>query len=350
MIDLRSDTVTRPTPAMMAAIATAELGDDVWEDDPTVNRLQELAAAMLGMEAALFVPSGTMGNLIAALVHCRRGEELIVGDKAHVFCCEAGGVSSVGSIHPFVLPNQPDGTLDLGMIEDAIRADDPHFPRTAAITLENTHNGCGGLAIAPGYFAEVRRLADRYGLMVHLDGARIFNAAVALDVPVQALTQHVDSIMTCLSKGLCAPVGSVVAGSWSFVAQAKRARKVLGGGMRQAGILAAAGIVALEEMVDRLAEDHVNAARLADGLHCIPGIRVPSLPLPAEAVTTNMVYFELEESAPIRPEVFVQRLAADYDILLEPGFSRFFRLVTHYWITADDVESTLAAFGEILRC
>jgi threonine aldolase len=333
---------------MMAAIATAELGDDVWEDDPTVNRLQELAAGMLGMEAALFVPSGTMGNLIAALVHCRRGEELIVGDKAHVFCCEAGNVSAIGGIHPYVLPNQPDGTLDLGMIEDAIRVDDVHFPRTAAVTLENTHNGCGGLAIPPAYFADVRRLADRYGLMIHLDGARIFNAAVALDVPVQEFTRHVDSVMTCLSKGLCAPVGSVLAGSRGFVAQARRVRKVLGGGMRQAGILAAAGIVALEQMVDRLAEDHANASRLAEGLCHIPGVRVPSLPLPPDAVTTNMVYFDLQESAPIEPQTFVQRLASDYDIILEPGFSRSYRLVTHYWVTADDVERTLTAFEEIL--
>jgi threonine aldolase len=348
MIDLRSDTVTRPTPAMMEAIAQAELGDDVWGDDPTANQLQELAADKLGKEASLFVPSGTMGNLIAALVHCSRGEELILGDKSHVFRAEAGNVSIVGGIHPYVLKNQVDGTLALDEIEAAVRVEDVHVPHTSAIALENTHNNCGGVAIPPDYFARVRQVADRHGLAVHLDGARLFNAAVALDVPVQAFTQQVDSVMICLSKGLCAPVGSILAGSGDFIYKARRARKMLGGGMRQAGILAAAGIVALEQMVDRLAEDHANAKRLAQGLNGIPGITVPGLANSPDVLTTNMVYFKLDDEIAIRPESLARRMEEMYQIKIEPGYSQEFRLVTHKWVAAEDVKTTLAAFQHIL--
>jgi threonine aldolase len=348
MIDLRSDTVTRPTPEMMEAIAQAELGDDVWGDDPTVNRLQELAAAKLGMEASLFVPSGTMGNLIASLLHCARGEELILGDKSHLFRNEAGNVSVVGGIHPYVLKNQPDGTLALDEIEAAVRTENVHYPRSGAIALENTQNGCGGVAISPAYFAAVRQLAGRHGLAFHLDGARIFDAAVALDVPVTAFTQHVDTVMVCLSKSLCAPVGSILAGSRESIYKARKIRKMLGGGMRQAGILAAAGIVALEQMVDRLADDHANARRLAEGLQEIPGIHYPSVPLPPGAVTTNMVYFRLADELPITPQSFARKLEESYQIKVDANPSGQFRLVAHYWVKATDVEATLTAFSDIL--
>jgi threonine aldolase len=346
MIDLRSDTVTHPTPAMMTAIAQAQLGDDVWGDDPTVNHLQELAAAKLGMEASLFVPSGTMGNLIASLVHCPRGSELIVGDKAHIFRWEGGNVSMVGGIHPYVLPSQPDGTLALADIETAVRVEDVHLPSTAAIALENTQNSCGGVAIPPAYFVQVRQIADRHGLAIHLDGARLFNAAVALNAPVQAFTSQVDSVMVCLSKGLCAPVGSMLAGSRAFIARANKMRKLLGGGMRQAGILAAAGIVALEEMVERLADDHQNAARLSQGLAAIPGIQ-PLAAAPG-TVTTNMVYIKLDKSLPITAESLVKQLDNQYQIKIDGGSSGEFRLVTHYWVTAEDVAATINAFQEIL--
>lgn len=345
-IDMRSDTVTRPTPAMMAAIATAELGDDVWEDDPTAQRLEILAAEMLGMEAALFVPSGTMGNLVASLTHCSRGDELIVGDKAHIFRWEGGNVAAVGGIHPYVIKNQLDGTLDLNEIEAAIRVEDVHLPRTRVIALENTHNVCGGVAIPPAYFAQVREIADRHGLVIHLDGARLFNAAVAHDVPAALFTQHVDSVMVCLSKGLCAPVGSIIAGTRPFIARARKMRKMLGGGMRQVGILAAAGIVALEQMVDRLAEDHAHAALLAQELSLMPGVQL--VELAPGAVRTNMIYFRLSEDGPVNSEALANRLEAEHQILVDLEYDQSIRLVTHYWVTASDVERTLAAVAEIL--
>lgn len=346
MIDLRSDTVTRPTPAMMAAMSQAELGDDVWEDDPTVNHLQAETAVTLGMEASLFVPSGTMGNLIANLIHCQRGEELIVGDKAHVYCWEGGNIAAVGGIHPAVVRNQPDGTLALADIQAAIKVEDVHLPRTAAIALENTHNGCGGVAIPPTYFAAVRQIADEHELMVHLDGARLFNAAVALNIPVTAVTQQVDSVMVCLSKGLCAPIGSMLAGSEAFIHQARKVRKMLGGGMRQVGVVAAAGLVALEQMVERLEDDHAHAAALAAGLAELPGITVRTAA--PGVVTTNMVYFTLADEAAVSPATLAKRLKDEHHILVDGGGGREFRLVTHYWVTAEDVAAVLAAFRTVL--
>ena len=345
-IDMRSDTVTKPTPAMMEAIARAEVGDDVWEDDPTVQRLEELAAAKLGKEASLFVPSGTMGNLIANLVHCQRGDELILGDQAHIFRWEGGNISAVGGIHPYIIPNQPDGTLALDDIRTAVRPEDVHLSTTRAIVLENTHNICGGIAIPPEYFAAVREIADEYGLVVHLDGARLFNAAVALGVPATAVTQHVDSVMVCLSKGLCAPIGSILAGSKAFIFRARKIRKLLGGGMRQVGIVAAAGIVALEEMVERLTDDHDNAANLAAGLGEIAGITVHKAD--SNLVTTNMVYFKLNDNAPITPQTAAQRLKEEYNVLVDLAHDGEFRLVTHYWVTAEDVTTSLTGFREIL--
>jgi threonine aldolase len=243
-VDLRSDTVTQPTPAMRAAMAKAEVGDDVYGEDPTINRLQEMAAEMMGKEAGLFVASGTMGNLAGVLAHCQRGDEAIVGNKAHTFLFEAGGISALGGVHSCQLPNQPDGSLALEDIEAAIRPDDPHDPITRLICLENTHNRCGGTYQTPDYMNQVSEFAHERGLHVHLDGARIFNAAAAQGIKAKELAAPVDSVTFCLSKGLCAPVGSVLCGSKEYIRKAHRLRKMLGGGMRQAGILAAAGIVA----------------------------------------------------------------------------------------------------------
>ncbi len=343
-IDLRSDTVTWPTLAMRQAMANAEVGDDVWRDDPTVIKLEEMSAERVGMEAALFMPSGTMGNLAAALAHCDRGDELILGDKSHSFRWEAGGISVVGGIHPHLLPNLPDGTLDLEEIKGAIREDDPHFPRSRTIYLENTHNNCGGIAIPPSYFAEVRKIADQNSLLFHLDGARIFNASIALDCPVTEITQYADSVMFCLSKGLCAPVGSMLCGSSDFIYRARRARKMLGGGMRQVGILAAAGIIALEDMVDRLVEDHQTARKLAEGLAEIPSIEVD-----LETVQTNIIFFNLDKQASVEPIELVERLDKEFNVKIGLVSGHEFRVVTHCWITPQDVDTTLQGFEAILK-
>ncbi|MDJ0885477.1 MAG: low-specificity L-threonine aldolase, partial [Desulfobacterales bacterium] len=302
-IDLRSDTVTQPTDAMRRAMAEARLGDDVFGEDPTIRRLEELAADLTGKEAALFVPSGTMANLVCLLTHCGRGDEFIVGDQAHIFYYEQGGSAQVGGIHPRTVPNLTDGTLDLEGVRHAIRPDDVHFPRTRLIALENTHNRCSGTPLPPDYLQKVADLAAANGLRIHVDGARIFNAAAALGVSVKRLAGAADSLSFCLSKGLAAPVGSLVCSDGNFVMQARRYRKVLGGGMRQAGVLAAAGIVALETMTTRLAEDHANAQHLARGLSALPGIE-----LNPENVRTNIVYFNLAPPAPSAAEI-VDRLS-----------------------------------------
>jgi threonine aldolase len=241
VIDLRSDTVTRPTPAMREAMARAQVGDDVMGEDPTVNRLEAMSAEYMGKEAGLFVPSGTMGNLAAVLVHCNRGDEVIMGDMAHTFLKEAGGVAALGGVHTFTLRNHPDGTLDLDELRSAIREDDVHHPITRLVVLENTHNRCGGVALNVDYMRQAGDIVREHGLQLHLDGARIFNAAAACGVPAAELTAQVDSVTFCLSKGLCAPVGSVLCGTVDFIQKARRIRKQLGGGMRQAGILGCGG-------------------------------------------------------------------------------------------------------------
>ncbi len=342
VVDLRSDTVTHPTPAMWEAMAHAEVGDDVYGEDPTINELEALAAEMLGKEAALFVASGTMGNLVALLTHCRRGDEVILGDKSHTFYYEQGGMAALGGIVPHTVPNRPDGTMTLDAITEAIRADNIHFPRTRLICLENTHNICNGAPLPPDYTARVAALARERGLKLHVDGARIFNAAAALGVEARVLVSDVDSVTFCLSKGLCAPVGSVLCGETDFIAEARRARKVLGGGMRQAGILAAAGIVALEEMTGRLVEDHARAKRLAQGLASIPGIHVGP-------VLTNIFYFSLNDAILTSAQDVAAALKAR-GVLLVPRDSRSFRAVTHYWIDDDGVERTIAAMREVLGC
>jgi len=341
-IDLRSDTVTAPTPAMRQAMAAAVVGDDVYGEDPTINRLQEMAAAMLGHEAGLFVPSGTMGNLAAVLAHCGRGDEVIVGDKSHTFRYEAGGISALGGVHSFQVPNQSDGTLPLEDIQAAIRADDPHFPITRLVTLENTHNRCGGVVLTPAYTQAVSDLVHQNGLRLHIDGARIFNAAVALGCSVKELSAPGDSITFCLSKALCAPVGSVLCGSRAFITKAHRIRKQLGGGMRQAGILAAAGIVALETMIDRLEEDHARARKLANGLK-----NNPALILDPGTPYTNMVFCSLSDQVPWDGEVAAARLK-DKGILVGGAGQRRFRLVTHYWIDDAAVERVVEAFMTVL--
>lgn len=347
-IDLRSDTVTRPTPAMWEAMAHAELGDDVWGDDPTVNRLQEVAAAKLNKEAALFMPSGTMANLTAAMSHCQRGDELIMGNKSHTFRWEAGGVAVAGGIQPHLLPNKSDGTLELDEIRAAIRADNIHFPRSRAIFLENTHNNCGGVAIPPEYFAQVRQIADQHQLKLHLDGARLFNASVALNRPVTDFTQYADSVMCCLSKGLCAPIGSILAGSQEFIYYARRTRKLLGGGMRQVGILAAAGLVALDEMVDRLAEDHAKARILENELSKLPGIETPGMDMDPHAVRTNMVFFRLLDEVPMDAGSFTHRLEQEFGVQIGQVAGRLFRMVTHYWVKPEDVSVVVEAFRSVL--
>lgn len=340
LIDLRSDTVTRPTPEMREAMARAEVGDDVYGEDPTVNRLQTLAAEMMGKEAALFVPSGTMGNLASLLAHCGRGDEAIIGDRSHTFLYEQGGMAALGGIMPHTIPNQPDGTLDLATLEGAIRGDDAHFPRTRLVCLENTHNACDGSPLAPDYVSRVAELAHAHGLRVHVDGARLFNAAAALDVEARALVKDVDSVTFCLSKGLSAPVGSMICGSRAFIAEAHRARKVLGGGMRQAGILAAAGIVALETMPQRLEADHVRARALAEGIAALPGTVVGP-------VHTNIFYFSLAAACPLDGAALAAALKAR-GVLLPNRGPRSFRVVTHVWITDDDVVHTLAVLREAL--
>lgn len=342
-IDLRSDTVSQPTPAMRQAMAQAEMGDDVYGEDPSVNRLQELSAAMTGKEAGLFIPSGTMGNLAAILAHCNRGDEVILGNKAHTFLFEAGGISALGGVHSCQIPNQGDGTLALEDIRGAIRPDDPHYPLTRLITLENTHNRCGGVVLSENYTQAVGHLAREHDIQLHLDGARLFNAAVALGINAKELAEPADSVTFCLSKGLCAPVGSVLCGPFDFIERAHRIRKQLGGGMRQAGVLAAAGIVALETMVDRLVEDHVRAQNLAQGLAKIPGFVLdPGTP------NTNMVFLSLaEETAPLTSGDMADRLA-ERGVKVGVVGERHFRLVTHYWIDDPAVEGALQAFADAL--
>ncbi len=342
-IDLRSDTVSHPTQEMRDAMANAVVGDDVYGDDPTVNQLEADAAAMLGKEAAVFVASGTQGNLCALLAHCQRGEEIIVGDSSHIFRYEQGGMAQFGGISPHTVPVQSDGTLRLEDIKRAIRRDDEHMPITRLVALENTHNEAGGVPLPADYVNQVAKLAHDNGLVLHIDGARIFNAAVAFNVDVKTLVENADSVTFCLSKGLCAPVGSILVGSHDFIRRARRARKALGGGMRQAGILAAAGLIALHNMRDRLQDDHLNAALLAEGLSEIPSLVV-------DRQNTNFVFFTLADDAGITLSEFTQRLRDDYNILMSPyrNADNCIRLRTHYWVDRKAVDTILSAIKTIL--
>ena len=328
-IDLRSDTVTRPSAAMRAAMAAAEVDDDVLGHDPTVARLEARAAELTGKDAALFVTSGTQANLIALLTHCGRGDEYLCGQNAHTYRYEQGGAAALGGIVPQPVEVEPDGTLDLDRLEAVVKPDDPHFARTRLLCLENTYNG---IAVGADYGRQARRFADRHGLAVHLDGARLFNAAVALGVDARELGAGADTVSFCLSKGLGAPVGSMLCGASDFIAEARRARKVLGGAMRQSGVVAAAGLVALDENLARLANDHANAARLAEGLAGVGALEV-------RPAATNMVFATVRRGSP-------DELAAHLGALGVLVLARQpLRLVTHLDVGAADVETAIEAFA-----
>jgi len=329
---------------MRAAMAQANVGDDVYGEDPTVIELEALAAAKTGMEAGLFVASGTMGNLTAILTHAQRGEAAIVGLDAHTFAHEAGGMAALGGIVPHPLITDEYGRFSLADIHNALPPDDPHYAPASLILVENSYGAKGGYPLPPDYFAEIRQIANIHNLKVHMDGARLFNAAVALNLDASKLTQHVDSVTFCLSKGLCAPVGSVLCGSTGFINRARRTRKLLGGGMRQAGVLAAAGIISLNEMVERLDDDHRHARQLAEGLSAIPGIE-----LNLDNVRTNMVFFNLSDDLPIAPDAFLDALRAEANIWLGSVGGRSFRAVTHYWIGEEEVELFLQIVERVIR-
>ena len=343
-LDLRSDTVTWPTAAMRQAMANAPVGDDVYGEDPTVNELESLAAEMLGHEAGLFVSSGTQGNLIAMLTHCQRGEEAIMGEDAHTYLWEAGGMAVLGGIVPKTLPTDSHGRLSLPQILSQINPLDNHKPRTKLICVENSSGGNNGAAIPLDYFLALRELADTHHLRLHLDGARLFNATTALGIPAADIGRVVDSASICLSKGLCAPVGSVLVGGRAFIAEARRNRKLLGGGMRQAGVLAAAGLLALREMTQRLAEDHATAKQLAKGLATMPHIEINP-----DVVETNMVFFALHDDAPLTATQLIAQLKAEHNIWLGGYGGRKLRAVTHYWVQPADVVRCLQAIKDVMN-
>jgi threonine aldolase len=340
VIDLRSDTVTLPTPAMREAIARAELGDDVYGEDPTVNRLEAMAAELTGKEAAVLVPTGTMANLAAMLTHCPRGTKALLGSEAHTYVYEAGGAATLGGIVMTPIRNAEGGELDLEHLRDELeRPPDAHFALPSLIALENTHNLGGGPAVELSHMAAVAELAQAHHLPIHLDGARIFNAAVALETRPKTIAAYADTVSFCLSKGLSAPVGSLLCGSSEFIGRARRMRKVLGGGMRQAGIIAAAGIVALETMVERLVEDHLNARALAEGLGLIAGINIQPVKR-----RTNMVMFELDG----RREEGYKFAAAlrERGVLIGARGPNSFRAVTHYGIERREIDRAVSTASE----
>ena len=338
IIDLRSDTITHPTMEMRQDMSCAEVGDDVFGEDPTVNRLEKISAELTGKETALFTPSGTMSNLIAVMVHARHGDEIILGDRSHIFLNEGGGAAALGGVSFRTVPNRIDGTIPLDSIKGAVRGKNIHWPETKLLCLENSHNFCGGAALSIDYSIEAAETARQHGLKVHLDGARIFNAAIAVNAPVSALCAPVDSVCFCLSKGLSAPVGSILCGSAEFIAKGRKIRKMLGGGMRQAGIIAASGINALENMIERLAEDHCNAGLLAEGLVEIPGIEV-------ETPFTNIVMFRL--SSGWNAHDFVNHAEA-VGVKFIPIDSRQVRAVTHRMVTAADIKEALVRVRKIM--
>jgi threonine aldolase len=341
VIDLRSDTVTMPTEEMRQAMYKAEVGDDVYLEDPTINMLEEKSAAMLGKEAALFTVRGTMSNLIAVLAQTRPGDEIILGSESHMLMAEVGGAAALGGVIMRNIPNEVDGRLETSLVEQTIREENIHYPRTTLLCIENTQNRCGGTVLTAEYTVEIAALAHRHGLMVHLDGARIFNAAVAIGIPARELATPADSVSFCLSKGLSAPVGSLLCGTNEFITVARKWRKMLGGGMRQAGIIAAAGIVAIEKMVDRLAEDHENAKALAIGLSQMPGITIYP-----DRVQTNIVLFEPPTS--ITPQEFSMRMEAR-QVLAKPYGGRRIRAVLNRMVSSADIKETLGRVEQIVK-
>ena len=342
-IDFRSDTVSWPTPEMREAMASAVVGDDVYGEDPTVQELEALAAEKTGMAAALFVASGTMGNLLGILSHAGRGDAAIVGKDAHTYRYEAGGMAVLGGIVPTVLPTDEFGMMDLAKVETAVSPDDAHFPTTRLILVENSYGSKHGYPLPPSYFADMKAIADKHNLALHMDGARLFNAAVAQNIDAREITQHVDSVSICLSKGLCAPVGSVLCGSKELITKAHRNRKLVGGGMRQAGILAAAGLISLTDMVNRLHEDHKNAQMLAQGLAQIPGIVIDP-----QNVKTNLVFFRLAEEVSLSADDVAQKMQEKANVWAGATGAKSFRAVTHYWIGAAEIQLYLETLQSIL--
>jgi len=342
IIDFRSDTVTHPTKEMREAMASAEVGDDVYGEDPTVNALEQRSAEKLGKEAALFTASGTMGNLIAVLAHCGRGDEAIMGTEGHTFLHEVGGISALGGVFPHLIPSKPDGTMDLNDVRNAIREEDIHHPETRLFIVENTQNSCGGTPISLDYMQSISAIIHPAGIRLHVDGARIFNAAVALETSAKELVKNADSVMFCLSKGLCAPVGSMLCGSREFISRARKIRKQLGGGMRQAGIVAAAGLIALEKMTTKLNKDHERSKSFARGLFDIDGIV-----LDKGEPKTNMVYIQIADDHPMEPEKLI-KLCKDKQILIGQSGPRHFRFVTHFWIADEDIDKTISVINNAM--
>ena len=341
MIDLRSDTVTLPSNEMKSALINAPLGDDVYKEDPTVNELESQISDLFGKEDALFVPSGTMANLISILTHCKRGDEVLLGDKSHIFKYEGGGISVFGGIHSNQLHNNDDGTINLEDINNNIRdCDDDHFPKTTLMCLENTHNLCYGAPINKDYISDVKCLLKKNNIKLHIDGARIFNAAVALNTNVKQLSQDSDSITCCLSKGLASPVGSLIVSNKGFVSNARKVRKALGGGMRQAGILAAPGIFSINNMIERLQEDHDNAKLLADALE-----EMEEIDINTNQIYTNLIFFNLI-SDDITCHDFISKLL-NYEIKIDYKGNQRFRMVTHFGFEKNDVEKVVLAFKKI---
>jgi threonine aldolase len=340
-IDLRSDTVTWPTLEMRVAMANSPVGDDVFGDEPTVKKLEEDAAIMLGKEAALFVSSGTLGNLLAILGHCQLGDEAIMGDISHVFLAEAGGIAAVAGVLAHTVPVQADGSLRLEDIKNAVRIKDDHHPNTRMIIIENTQNEAGGLVLPVSYIDAVGKFAASKGLILHIDGARIFNAAAALNVDVKVLVAAAQSITFCLSKGLCAPFGSVLCGSRDFIEKCRHKRKMLGGGLRQSGIMASAGLIAIHKMSKRLHEDHANARRLYEGIKDLPGLK-------SITCNTNFVWFRYNHPTVPHDKFSEQLLQFNIKLNLYAPPDKF-RCAIHYWITTECVDKIIQAFKLILK-
>ena len=342
VIDMRSDTITHPTDEMRRAMADAEVGDDVYGEDPSINLLEQRAADLLGKEAGLLTASGTMSNLVAALTYCHRGDEIIMGDQAHMFWNESAGVSALAGAQVRLVPNDEQGRIDPQDLTAAIRPrGNVHMPPTTVVCLENTHNRCSGAALTPQDTKRVADIAHEAGASVHMDGARIFNAAVALEVPPSELVKDVDDISFCLSKALSCPVGSVLCGSEEFIGEARRWRKMIGGGMRQAGVLASAGLIALDTMIERLADDHANARRLAQGLANIEGLNVDP-----DSIQTNIVIFEIDPSVGSAPEVLAA--LAEAGVKVTPSRAQTLRMVTHRHIGSAEVDEALSRAGKVV--
>lgn len=340
-IDLRSDTVTLPTKEMMQAINDSNLGDDVYGEDQTTNNLENLAAKITGKESALLVSSGTMGNLISCLTHCERGTEAIMGNKSHTFIYESGGISAYGGIHSHQLSNNEDGTIDLDLIRNAIRSNDIHFPKTSLICIENTHNKCFGYPLNLDYINKLSNIAHENNIKIHMDGARVFNACVALDLPLKKILSNIDSVTFCLSKGLASPIGSIICGNKKFIQKARRIRKSLGGGMRQTGIIASCGIISLNKMISRIKDDHINAKYLANEI-----VKLESIEMNIDNVPTNIVYFNFKHNK-LKIKDLINHMKSK-NILFSNYQSNKCRIVTHHGITRKDIDFVINEFNRFL--